>query len=425
MGYLPKAKDKEAQDKYADKAKKRRKLLGKLKLDRHHKMERFTVIIGTLTVCLTLNLAVSGFHAYENTKQILSDQAVYTTTANFSKTGTEVSINGVYRSSDNKTAFVVYKLDSLNSLSMDGKTYNVFVLGYKDAVHSQTMTGKYFVFGSTGLMGVMLYDQNGLPNQLLDIVVRANKTITPTVASNTENTDASFTKYNQMRLYANPGAKDAKKMSELGLKIDKEMLYYLFIGKEKEQEVLKFWKESVKKEKLLRSQISEYETRIQSAGFEKPKAPEWVKRGFILPDGFVMEDDYTLNPTKGNTSYIEAWFDGDLDRYLSKEASIKTNQETQYGLVSSSFGVDPVLVGKNGQSLDTTTIADGEDESMRVQVMRDYQALQNCWMELLSVKQQQQYQIPMQLLKIESIQKEQAAHFSWGDVKQVYVQHGK
>lgn len=425
MGYLSKVKDKEAQDKYADKAKKRRKLLGKLKLDRHHKMERFTVIVGTLTVCLALNLAVSGYHAYENNKQILSDQAVYTRTANFSKTGTEVSINGVYRSEDNKTAFIVYKLDSLNSLSMDGKTYNVFVLGYKDAVHSQTMTGKYFVFGSTGLMGVMLYDENGLLNQLLDIVVRSNKNITPTVASNTEYSDASFKKFNQMRLYANPGAKDATKMNELGLKIDKEMLYYLFIGKEKEQAILESWKEATKKEKLLRTQISEYEERIQSAGYEKPKEPEWIKRGFVLPDGFVIEDDYTLDPAKGNTSYIDAWFDGDLDSYLSKEANMKTNQETQYGLVSSSFGVDPVLIGKNGQSLDTTSVTDGEDTSMRVQVMRDYQALQNCWMELLSVKQQEQYQIPMQLLKLESVQKEQAAHFSWGDSKLVYVQHGK
>ena len=175
MFYLAKKKDVDAKNKYEDKQKKRRQLLGKLKLDRHHKMERFTVIVGTLAVGFALNLSVSGLHAFQSTRQVLSDQAMYTETAAFSRTGTNVTVNGVYRSSDKKTAFVVYTIDNVDSLSLDGKSYDIYIMGYKDKLKSQTLSGRYFVFGSTGLMGMMLYDENGLPNQILDIVVRANK----------------------------------------------------------------------------------------------------------------------------------------------------------------------------------------------------------------------------------------------------------
>lgn len=422
---MPKKKDVASRDKYADKAKKRRKLLNKLKLDRHHKMERFTVIVGTLGVCFALNLVVSGYHSYNATTQLKSDKAIYTEIADFSKTGTEVTMNGVYRSSDDKTAFVVFSLEDLNSMSLNGKNYNLYILGYKDKLKSNTLTARYFVFGSTGLMGLMLYDSNGLPNQILDVVVRANKTIVASPSKESVYGEDSFNKYNQMRLFVNPGAKGATKMSQLGSNIDKELLYYFFIGKQKEKEVLDEWKNSLQEEQLLRTQISEYVDRIESAGYELPEKPEWAKRNYMLPDGFRMDNQYTLNPDHGHTSYMDAWFDGDVNEYLDQEKDLADNQQKTYEKVAAMYEVKNVLMNKDGTSLDISMVSDGDSDSRDVQVMRDYQSLNGAYTKLLSLKQTQQYTLPDKLLKIESIQIDQAKHFSWGDTNKAFIQHSK
>lgn len=425
MFYLAKKKDVDAKNKYEDKQKKRRQLLGKLKLDRHHKMERFTIIVGTLAVGFALNLSVSGVHAFKSTRQVLSDQAMYTETAAFSLTQTNVTVNGVYRSADKKTAFVVYTIDNVDTLSLDGKTYDIYIMGYKDKIKSQTLNARYFVFGGTGLMGMMIYDQNGLPNQILDIVVRANKKVADYQAGAADGGDVTFSKYNQMRLYVNPGAKNAIKMPQLGTDINKELLYYLFVGEKQETPLLDQYKESKRQERLLYDKIDEYKERIKSAGYELPDAPEWAKRDYRLPKGFMLEDDLTMNPDHGKTTYMKAWYDGDVDAYRLGVNDLEAEHQEIVENLKLDYEAPSSLISKKGSVLDINEVSDDGTNPTEAQLMRDFNSLLDSWNSLLDYKQEQQYTIPLSLLQIEATQKNEAKHFSWGDGKNVYVDVSK
>lgn len=79
----------------------------KLLLDNHHKMERFCVIFVIFMVIFGILLSVCIKNDIESRQFTLTNLALYTRNAKFSKTGENVKLLKLYRNDDFSKAFIL------------------------------------------------------------------------------------------------------------------------------------------------------------------------------------------------------------------------------------------------------------------------------------------------------------------------------
>ncbi len=193
----------------------------KLKLDSHHMIERFGVLMGVLTVSFGLLVASGiGFSIEKNNKQ-LTNQAVYTTGFTTSKTNIKGQTVGVYTSQDRTKALVLLKFDSVTAVAADAKDYQSFLTATSLNLNQERPIGdpkgSIYVFGTSGYIGVYLVNSAGFQSQILNLTMRAkSELVVPnTPASQANNIDTSFQDYDQWRVYFNPGGAEAQHVKAL------------------------------------------------------------------------------------------------------------------------------------------------------------------------------------------------------------------
>ena len=194
-------------------------IAAKLKLTKHHKIERFGIFFITLVLCMG---TLTGFIAHSNVTQnseMLETRSVYTTNISLSLTANKGIVHGVYRSIDRTKGLVLLKFDNPYNISINADDYRAYLTGVKYGVNENISratlqsrpTGAIITFGSTGYIGVLLHDPNGFPNQIIDMIFRAEKLIVPVderSRENQEGRDGSFAVYDQCQVFFNPGAVD-------------------------------------------------------------------------------------------------------------------------------------------------------------------------------------------------------------------------
>lgn len=221
----------------------------RLKLDSHHAIERFSLMFAAFAVTLIFITGGAFTSAAQNNASTEAATTVYTPTFTTSKTELKGEVTGLYVSSDHARALVMMKFDEVNgTFSVDADNYQAFLTGSDRNLRPQApktdITGQLAVFGTTGYVGVFLDSSLPFEQQILNLTVRANSELVYNEPDQQRELRAdlqgqdSFRKFDQWRVFVNPGATDAIETEALdGRELDMSKIYYDLIIAEREQEV--------------------------------------------------------------------------------------------------------------------------------------------------------------------------------------------
>lgn len=218
----------------------------KFKLDSHHAIERFGVFFGIFALMGTIVIAGSGAAAIKAGSDTLSHTALYNTEFTSSKTQLKGDVDGIYTNKAGDRALVMMHFGTKASISYNAADYQAFLLGSDTDLSTKTVKtggirGTFHVFGSTGYVGVLLEADEPFDRQVLNLTIRANAELSyderQQATGNTDEAarDSSFSKYDQWRVFFNPGADGAEKIPALeAMNFDPARAYYDVVLKAEE-----------------------------------------------------------------------------------------------------------------------------------------------------------------------------------------------
>jgi hypothetical protein len=201
------------------------KALGaRFKLDSHHAIERFGVFFGLIVLSFVVIFASTGFSAAANNQAALSSKALYTPTFKTSKTSNSGDVSGVFVNAGRTRAMVLMHFKDTTKVSVNAQDYRGFLTGSSLGLSQEGLqtkvSGSVYVFGSTGYMGVMLDSDRPFGQQIMNLTMRASSELVYNKDGSSADKDVlgdgSFQKYDQWRVFFNPGASEATVSPALG-----------------------------------------------------------------------------------------------------------------------------------------------------------------------------------------------------------------
>lgn len=219
----------------------------KFKLDSHHAIERFGVFFSVFALTGVIVIGSSAASALQTNNDALSNTALYTKNFTTSKTALKGDVDGVYTNKQGDKALVMMHFPANAAISYNAADYQAFLLGSDTNLKSETVNtrgikGSFHVFGSTGYVGVLLDADQPFDKQVLNLTVRANAELSYDEDKQRQSSadevtdDASFHKYDQWRVFFNPGATATTTIPALdAAKFDPARAYYDVVVKAEEQ----------------------------------------------------------------------------------------------------------------------------------------------------------------------------------------------
>lgn len=211
-------------------------LKDKLKLGSHHRIERYGLITGALTVAFTLLVGSTAYSAYQSGRDDLSATALYTPGFSTSLSDSAGQVEGVYVSPDETRALLMMSMQPEEvGYSSNAENYEAFITGssvnLSQEALSTNITGNIVAFGDSGHLGVVLTSDEPFDEQIIDITMRNTSPAADTgegAGAEAEGSlgDATFGEYDQWRLFFNPAATEAEELDALeGRGVDVESIY--------------------------------------------------------------------------------------------------------------------------------------------------------------------------------------------------------
>lgn len=225
------------------------KALGaRFKLDSHHAIERFGVVFGVMCVSCVVLFSATGVSAFSNNREALSSTALYTPTFTTSKTDISGNVPGIFVSEDRTRAMVLMQFEDTSQVSANAEDYQGFLTGSTMDMNQQglknTVAGSIQLFGATGYMGVMLDSDRPFSAQVMDLTMRSNTELVYKAEAEDEapddelGGDSSFQKYDQWRVFFNPGGSEAIVSKALsGDKVDAGAVFNEIVVAAQEKEI--------------------------------------------------------------------------------------------------------------------------------------------------------------------------------------------
>lgn len=279
-------------------------IMDKLKLGKHYRMERFSMMFGTMLVGLAIVTGVCFSMHMQQQDTALTERAIYSDGFKLSRTGLSGTVENVYTSKDKTKTFLLMRFEEPDKVSMNAKNYQMFLTAANVQQNKIDLDGKpsgsIYTFGNTGYMGVYLVNKDGFEPQILDLTIRANKELSVIDESsnvNAEVADASFAKYDQLRVYFNPGASEAEHLACLDSKGGPTPLdFYNETVIAKEESAIH---DSLNKElaqmQVDLSNIKEMEERALNVGLKLPEQPDAIRGDVVVSeDGKGEGEDKVL-----------------------------------------------------------------------------------------------------------------------------------
>lgn len=225
-------------------------VLKKFKLDSHHAIERFGVLVGVFAVLGVATVVPTVASAVHNNQADLASTALYTERFTTSRTDLRGDVDGVYRNDEGDRVLVLMHFAADAAISYSADDYEAFLLGSdstgnsSEVVSTEGVTGSFYVMGSTGYVGVVLEADEPFDRQILNLTVRANSELTysdqmsDSEALDEVVEDASFQAHDQWRVFMNPGAEGVQVIPALnGAQFDVGRAYYDIVLTEQENEI--------------------------------------------------------------------------------------------------------------------------------------------------------------------------------------------
>ncbi|WP_405829085.1 MULTISPECIES: hypothetical protein [unclassified Streptomyces] len=246
----------------------------KFKLDSHHAIERFGVFFSIFAVTGAISIGASGVSAYQAERDSLSQTALYTRDFRTSKTNLEGTVDGVYTNESGNKALVMMHFSPTAQISYNAADYRAFLLGSDTSLNSEPVStsgikGSLYAFGSTGYIGVLLNADRPFDRQVLNLTVRANAELTAPGAEQKQSGklagDETFSKYDQWRVFFNPGASGVQKIAALNAPtFDPAQAYYGVALKGKETEARNALDQKLVEMRANLTQIRSYTSDLQT-----------------------------------------------------------------------------------------------------------------------------------------------------------------
>ncbi|MDP9903206.1 hypothetical protein [Arthrobacter bambusae] len=269
-----------------------------LRLDAHHATERFGIVVSAFAVTLAMLVTGGVASAISNNAAKTSETALYNTTFKTSQTNISGKVAGVYVSPDRTRSLVLMQVgeSDASKMSADAKNYQSFITGSDSSLGQQTldssMSGEVVVFGTTGYMGVVVTSDRPFSKQILALTMRANSKLVynddaPAQIQSSRpdlKNDASFVKFDQWRVFFNPGASGAVtsgSLSNASAPFSASDVYYDLVVKSQEQEARKKMDADLAKMQVDLAQINEYTaqmatTQVGGVRIVAPKVPAQI-----------------------------------------------------------------------------------------------------------------------------------------------------
>ncbi len=222
----------------------------KFKLDSHHAIERFGVFFGIFAVVGVVVVGGSGAAAIKAGNDDLAHTELYTTEFETSKTALKGDVDGVFSNEAGDKVLVMMHFADNAAISYNAVDYEAYLLGSDQNLNNETVEtkgieGQFHVFGSTGYVGVLLDADEPFDRQVLNLTVRANAELTFDEREAGQDgevdevaADDSFSKYDQWRVFFNPGAEGVQPIEALeSMNFDPAQAYYDVVLQQDEAEI--------------------------------------------------------------------------------------------------------------------------------------------------------------------------------------------
>lgn len=308
-----------------------RNFKNKFRLGSHYKMERFGIIsiLFFVSFCAIMG---GSIHVYMK-KTILykSTTALYNNEFSSSLTQSSGTVEGVYVNKNKTRGFVLFKYEDPNKQSLNPDDYKVFLSAKGEHLECKPK-GSLQMFGQTGYFGVEIIASEGISNQILDLTFRLKKNISSDIkdfSGDEEDMDATFSKYDQFRVYVNVGAEKAKYAKVLdNLESSPSDIFKELTSKKLEKEYKNTLQEDVNNMAIAMNNMIEIERQMKILGVKVPKKDEYMDDTFMkLSDSFknykmkvgrVYKCGYNFdwqNTSLASGGYIKQFYKGDKKKF--------------------------------------------------------------------------------------------------------------
>lgn len=255
----------------------------KFKLDAHHSIERFGILVLVLTISTAILMTSIITHVISTNANTLDDKAIYTEDFTSSLTSTKGEVYNIYTNKDGTSCFILLHFGSTSSISTNAADYKLFLTGSNPNGTKEDIktlpAAVVYMFGSTGYMGIHLVSKDGFAKQVMMLTVRCTKQLQDIEVPETdEYDDGSFTSHDQFRIYFNPAGNDAVQADFLDApKFDISSMYYSCIARDEEQKKRKELNEALYSMSTKLTVIEEYGRRLsEEDGLQLPQIPEQI-----------------------------------------------------------------------------------------------------------------------------------------------------
>lgn len=198
------------------------KILNKLKIGSHYRIERFGWIFSLLSLGLLICMGFAWRTQMNLNKIDFKSRAIYSTAFETSRTRNAGSVIGAFSNKERTKAFVLLKMKSMTSLPADASDYRMYITNDSRPGNPRTSThkpsGGIYMFGTSGYMGLYFIDNAGFEQAIKRITIRIGKELVNVDSNKVRSEDFkddSFTKYDQFNVYINFGAEFGDKMVAL------------------------------------------------------------------------------------------------------------------------------------------------------------------------------------------------------------------
>lgn len=281
----------------------------------HYKIERFGVLMLAFSLSMAILMGSIVKHKMDMDKETLGSNVVYTTEFGMSLSNSRARVVNIFSNSAQTKCFILLYFPDMTKVVTDAGQYQIFLTGSDMRGQQQTPlcnpTATIYMFGVTGYMGIYLVDTAGFQSQILDLVLRCNILTgsMPTQVPTYE--DASFNKFDQGRMYFNPGASGYIVADFLdNPKMSVSDIYNYVVVQSQEEAIRQRLSAGLENMRSALSRIEEYKRRVTDSGVIVPVEPIQIRDDRVeqLEDGrlelrtnYVMQGGYSFN-----------WFNGTI-----------------------------------------------------------------------------------------------------------------
>lgn len=300
---------------------------------RHYTIERFGINLGILVFLISIcgGFAVKNYYDYKTA--IANNTALYTSQIETSKSAVDATVEGVYDNKAKTKSFIMLKFEDPHSIPLNPKKYQFFMCGEDGhgnyAAIQGAPAGIFYVFGTTGYMGIYLVNKQGFKPQILNIVGRINSQIVDTASSSDVN-EGGFSKYDQFRIRFNPGAKHVQILKSLDKSTEPSVsdLYSELVLNQSEKKARRTLNNDLAKMQLDLNRVKDYENRLSTYDhLQVPKGPGYLRGDKIIQKGknkdYYLQTDHTI---PGGFNFN--WEDGNIENGYIPDLIRKNHMDT-------------------------------------------------------------------------------------------------